>query len=67
MFIFSKRKLSFYISIALWLRKYDVLDFSRDRTIELSRDFLVGALSPDSAPYQVLGVIHLVNVEITHI
>ena len=41
-FIFGKHKLSFY-STALWLRKYDVFDFSRDRTIEVSRDFLGGA------------------------
>ena len=39
MFIFGEHKLSFYISIALWLRRYDVSDFSRDRTIEVSRDF----------------------------
>ena len=64
MFIFCKHKLSFYISTALWLRKYAVFDFSRDHTIEVSREFLGGARCPDSAPYQVLGAIGLVNVEI---
>ena len=66
MFIFGKHKLSFYISIALWLRRYDVFDFSRDLTIEVSRDFLGGAPHPDSAPYQVLGLINLVNVDLKY-
>ena len=35
MFIFDKHKLSFYISTALWLRKYDDFDFSRDRAVDL--------------------------------
>ena len=45
MFIFGKHKLSFYISIALRLSRYDVFDFSRELTIEVSRDFLGGAPS----------------------
>ena len=45
MIIFGEHKLSFYISIALWLRRYDVFDFSRDLTIEVSRDFLGRASS----------------------
>ena len=45
MFIFGKHKLSFYISTALWLRKYDGFDFSHDHTIEVLRDFLGGAPS----------------------
>ena len=44
-FIFGKHKLSFYISLALWLRRYNVFDFSRDLTIEVSRDFLGRASS----------------------
>ena len=40
-FIFGELKLSFYISAALWLRKYDVFD----HTIEVSRDFLDAAPS----------------------
>ena len=42
---FCEHKLFFYISTALWLRKYDVFDFSRDHTIEVSREFLGGAPS----------------------
>ena len=45
MFILGKHKLSFYTSTALWLRKYDGLDFSRDHTTEVSCDFLRGAPS----------------------
>ena len=45
MFIFGEHKLSFYISIAMWWRRYDVFDFSCDLSIEVSRDFLSGALS----------------------
>ena len=45
MFIFGKHKLSFYISTALWLRKYDGFNFSSNHTIEASRDFLGGAPS----------------------
>ena len=45
MLIFDRLKLSFYISTALWLRKYDGFDFSRDQTSEVSRDFLGGAPS----------------------
>ena len=44
-FIFGEHKLSFYISMVLWLRKYDVFDFPFDHTIEVSRDFLGGAPS----------------------
>ena len=39
MFIFGEHKLSFYISIALWLRRYDISDFSHDLTIKVSCDF----------------------------
>ena len=35
MYIFDKHKLSFYISPALWLWKYDGFDFWRDPTIEV--------------------------------
>ena len=45
MFIFDKHKLFFYISTSLWLRKYDGFDFSRNHTIEVSRNFLGGAPS----------------------
>ena len=31
--------------MALWLKKYDVFDFSRDHTIKVSRDFLGGSPS----------------------
>ena len=44
-FIFGEHKLSFYISTALWLRKYDVFDLSRDYIVEVSSEFLGGALS----------------------
>ena len=64
MFIFDKHKLFFYISRALWLRKYGSFGFSRDDTIEMSRDFLGGPADPDSPPYQVLETVGLVNVEI---
>ena len=43
-FRFGKHKLCFYISTALWLRKY-VFDFSHNHTIEVPRDFLGGAPS----------------------
>ena len=45
MFIFGEHKLSFYISIALWLRRYDISDFSHDLTIKVSCDFLGGVPS----------------------
>ena len=45
MFIFGEHKLSFYIPIALWLRRYDAFVFSCDRTIEVSHDFLGGVPS----------------------
>ena len=64
MFLFDKDKFPFYISTALWLRKYDGFDFSRDHIIEMSRDFLGGAPHSDSAHCQVLGTMGLVNVEI---
>ena len=64
MFIFGEHKFSFYISTVLWLRKYDVFDFPFDHTIEVSRDFLDGPPHPESAPYQVLGAMGLVNLEI---
>ena len=44
-FIFGEQKLSFYISTALWLRKYDIFDFPFDHTIEVSREFLGGCPS----------------------
>ena len=56
--------LSFYISIALWLRRYDTFDLSRDPTIEVSCDFLGGVPHLDSAPYQFFRVMDLVNVDI---
>ena len=34
MFIFGEHKLCFYISIALWLRRWDVFDFSHDLTLK---------------------------------
>ena len=34
MFIFGEHKLCFYISIALWLRRWDVFYFSRDLTLK---------------------------------
>ena len=64
MFIFGEHKLSFYISIALWLRRYDVFDFSRDLPLKCHVNFWVGPPHPDSATYQVLGVMNLVNVDI---
>ena len=42
MFIFGEHRLSFYIPIALWLRRYDAFVFSFDCTIEVSHDFLGG-------------------------
>ena len=42
---FGKGKLSFYILTALRLRKYDGFNFLRDHTIEVSRDFLGGAVT----------------------
>ena len=39
-FIFGEQRLSFYISTALWLRKYNIFDFQFDHTIKVSRDFL---------------------------
>ena len=48
-FIFGEHKLSFYIWIVLWLGRYDVSDFSRDLTIEVSRGILGGAPHPDSS------------------
>ena len=64
MFIFGEHKLSFYISIALWLRRYDVFDFSCDLPLKCHVNFWVGPPHPDSATYQVLGVMNLVNVDI---
>ena len=63
MFIFGEHKLSFYNSTVLWFRKYDVFYFSPDNTIEVSRDFWVGPLHPELAPYHVLRAMGLVNVE----
>ena len=39
-FIFGEHNLSFYFSTALWSRKCDVFDFSRDHTIDMQLDFL---------------------------
>ena len=39
-FFWGEHKFSFYIWTVLWLRKYDVLYFSRDNTSEVSRDFV---------------------------
>ena len=39
----GEHKLYFFISTAMWLRKYDVFDLSLDHKIEVSRDFLGGA------------------------
>ena len=44
-FILGEHKLSFYISTALWLRTYDVCEFSGDHSIEVSHEFLGGVLS----------------------
>ena len=51
MFIFGEHKLSFYISIALWLRRYDISDFSHDLTIKVSCDFL-GGVPPSFGAYE---------------
>ena len=64
MFIFGEHKLSFYISIVLWLRRYDVFYFSRDLPLKCHVNFWVGSTHPDSATYQVLGIMNLVNVDI---
>ena len=61
---FGKGKLSFYISTALRLKKYDGFDFLRDHTIEVSRDFLGGAPSSWINTLPVLGTMDLANVEI---
>ena len=42
---FGEHKLPFYISTAPCLKKFDVFYFSRDHTIEVSRDFLGGSPS----------------------
>ena len=39
-FFGGEHKFSFYIWTVLWLRKYNVLYFSRDNTSEVSRDFV---------------------------
>ena len=44
------------------LKKYNVLELSCDYRVKVPRDFLVGASSPESAPYQVFGDMNLVNV-----
>ena len=44
-FIFGQHKLSFYISTALRLSKYDVFDLPRDYIVEVSHEFLGGAPS----------------------
>ena len=63
MFIFGEHKLSFYISVALWLRRYDIFGFSCDLTMKCHVTFWVPPTHPDSAPYQVLGLMKLVNVD----
>ena len=65
-FILGEHKLSFYISTALWLRTYDVCDFSGDHTIEVSHEFLGGVLSFWFSSLPSLGATVLVNVEIKH-
>ena len=64
MFIFDKHKLSFYISTALWFRKYDGVIFHVTTQLKCHVTFWVGPYHPDLAPYQVLGTMDLVNVEI---
>ena len=64
MFIFGERKLSFYISTALWLRKYDFSDFKKTTQFKCHVTFWVGLPQPNSALYQVLGTMGFVNVEI---
>ena len=64
MFIFDKHKLSFYLSRALWLRKYDGFDFLREHTIEVSRSFLRWAPSSWFSTLASFGDCGLVNVEI---
>ena len=65
-FILGEHKLSFYISTALWLRTYDVCEFSGDHTIEVSHEFLGGVLSFWFSSLPSLGATVLVNVEIKH-
>ena len=64
--VFSKDKLSFYISTALLLGIYDGFDFLRDHTTEVSRDILGGAPSSWINTLAVLGTMGLANVEIKH-
>ena len=64
MFIFDWHKLSFYISMALWLRKYDSFDFHVTTQLKCHLTFCLGPPCSDSAHYQVLGYVGLVNLEI---
>ena len=64
MFIFGEHKLFFYISMALWLRRYDIFDFSRDLTLEMLCKFLGGAPSSWFSTLPSFGVMNLVNVDI---
>ena len=64
MFIFGEHKLSFYISTALWLRRYDISDFSHDLTIKVSCDFLGGVPSSWFSTLPSLVLMNLVNVDI---
>ena len=47
-FALGEHKLYLYISTILWLRKYDVFNFSGTHTIEVSHDFLGGVPSSKS-------------------
>ena len=49
---------------ALWLRKYDGFNFSRDHTIEVSGDFLGGPPHLIQHPNKFWGVVGLVSVKI---
>ena len=63
MFRFGEHKLCFYISTALWLRKY-VFDFHITTQLKCHVTFWVEHPHPDSASYHVLRAMGLVNGEI---
>ena len=62
-FIFGEHKLFFYISVTLWLRRYDIFGFSCDLAMKCHVTFWMSPPHPDSAPYQVLGLMNLVDVD----
>ena len=64
MFIFGQHKLSFYILIALCLKRYDVFDFQVTAQLKCRVTFWEDTPHPDSASYQILGIMDLVNVDI---